>query len=158
MPRRYCLLSLLAFSLFGLVISGGGRAQNAPGSVEQAKKEVLKVSEEIDKVVATNDADGIGPYLSEELEYTLQTGEVLGKADWQARMRSKGINMLALKHEVSHVHVFNGDTVVLTGRSESTVIFKGKLSNTPRRFTRTFIKQDGKWLMVAQHVTLFSGQ
>ncbi len=30
---------------------------------------------------------------------------------------------------------------------------KGAVSKTPRRFTRFFVKQGGKWLLVGQHVT-----
>jgi len=161
MPRRYFLiafLAFLAFSLTGIVTARASRAEDTGGSTEEIKKQVLKVSEDIDKAVGTNNPDGLSANVSDQLEYTLQSGEVLTKADWQTRLRSQKIKTLVLKHEVSHVHVYNGDTVVLTGVSHSTVMFKGKLSNTPRKFTRTFVKQDGTWMLVAQHVTLVSGE
>jgi hypothetical protein len=158
MPRRHFWITLLALSLVGLAIPRASRAEDTPASVEQAKKEVLMVSGQIDKAVGANDAEGLGANVSDQLEYTLQSGEVLSKADWQARLRSKKIKTIVLEHEVSHVHVYNGDTVVLTGVSHSTVMFKGKLSNTPRKFTRTFVKQGGTWMLVAQHVTLVSAE
>ena len=158
MRRIYFSAVVLALTLVSLGTSKMLRADDKSGGEEQIKQEVLKVSGEIDDAVGTNNATGLDAHVSDQLEYTLQSGEVLSKADWQARLGSKKIKTLVLKHEVSHVHVYNGDTVVLTGISHSTVVFKGKLSNTPRKFTRTFVKQNGTWMLVAQHVTLVSGE
>jgi hypothetical protein len=156
MSRIHLGVLLLMFAVIGWVAPRTSMAADTPETTEQIKQEVLRVSNEIDKAVATNDGDGLAANVSDELEYTQQTGVVLSKAEWQARMRSKKINTVVLKHDVSHVHIFNGDTVVLTGVSHSKVIFNGKVSNTPRKFTRTFVKQNGKWMLVAQHVTLVS--
>jgi hypothetical protein len=156
MPRKtYLAIFILAFSFASLVASKILAADTSESN-EQIKQEITRVSNEIDKAVGTNDAEGLATNVSDELEYTLQTGEVITKAEWQARVRNQKINMLSIDHKISHIHVFNGDTAVLTGVSRSKVIFKGKVSTTPRKFTRTFVKSNGKWLMVAQHVTLVS--
>jgi len=47
---------------------------------------------------------------------------------------------------------------VLTGISHTVFEYKGSTSETPRRFTRFFVKQGGKWLLVGQHVTAFAEQ
>ena len=152
MLRRSLLLALLAMGLTGFVtLQAAGAGDTA--SDEQAKQEAIKVSNAIDQALAKDDADALAPYLSDELEYTQQTGVLLGKADWLARVRSKKIINVVLEHEIGHVHVF-GDTVILTGISHSKVIFSGKMSNDTRRFTRTFVKQGGTWLLAAQHVCI----
>jgi len=156
MPRKHVWsIALLVLVIAGLLISKSVAADTG-ASNEQIKQEVIRVSNEIDKAVAANDANGLETNISDELEYTTQTGDVLTKAEWQERTRNQKSHMLTIQHEVVHVHVFNADTAVLTGISRSKVMFNGTLSATPRKFTRTFIKQNGKWLMVAQHVTLIS--
>src|ERR1700730_4033219 len=91
------------------------------------------------------------------LEYTNQMGGVLNKAQWLARVRSGKQRSISIKLDVDHVHVF-GNTVVVTGTSRSKVTFNGKLSDSPRRSTRVFVKQDGVWKLAVQHVTLIATQ
>ena len=155
--RKLILLALPAITLVGLIGSEPASAEDTPESADQARQEVIKVSNAIDQALAKDDADALAPYLSDELEYTQQTGLLLSKADWLARERSKKIVNVALKHEIGHVHVF-GNAAVLTGVSHSKVVFSGKVSNEPRRFTRTFVKQGGTWLLVAQHVCVIARQ
>lgn len=155
MLRKFVLLALSTIALVCWTSFERANAEETLESAEQAKQEVIKVSNAIDQALAKDDADALAPYLSDELEYTQQTGLLLSKADWLARERSKKIVNVALKHEIGHVHVF-GNTVILTGVSHSTVVFNGKVSNEPRRFTRTFVKQGGKWLLAAQHVCIIA--
>jgi ketosteroid isomerase-like protein len=152
MLRRFLLLTLFVLSLVGFAVAS---AADTPESVEQAKKEVLKVCEDENRAVERNDADALGLTVSDDLEYTNQMGEVLNKAQWLARIRSGKQKSVTIKLEVDHVHVF-GNTVVVTGTSRSTVIFNGKVSDAPRRSTRVFVKQDGVWKLVVQHVTLIA--
>jgi ketosteroid isomerase-like protein len=155
--RKFVWLVLPAAALVCWTGLNSPAAEETPESAEQAKQEVIKVSNAIDQALAKDDADALAPYLSDELEYTQQTGLLLSKADWLARERSKKIINVALKHEIGHVHVF-GNTVILTGVSHSKVVFDGKVSDEPRRFTRTFVKQNGKWLLAAQHVCVIAPQ
>src|ERR1700730_2184935 len=120
MLRRFLLLFVL--SLVGFTRLEVASAGDTPESVEQAKKEVLKVSENVNRAVERNDADALGPTVSDDLEYTNQMGEVLNKAQWLARVRSGKQKSVTIKLEVDHVHVF-GNTVVVTATSRSTVIF-----------------------------------
>lgn len=155
MVRRSVLLVLLAITLVCWMGFERANAEETPESVEQAKQEVIKVSNQLDEALARNDADAVSPFLSDELEYTQQSGRLLSKADWLARLRAKKIDTVVMEHEVGHLHVF-GNTVILTGVSHSKVVFSGKVSNEPRRFTRTFVRQNGKWLLAAQHVCVIT--
>ena len=51
-----------------------------------------------------------------------------------------------------HLHVAgdHNDTVVLTGFSKSTLHFEGKLSKGPRLYSFVYVKQHGRWLIVAE--------
>ena len=94
----------------------------------------------------------MGSLLSDELEYTNQFGEVLTKAQWLDNIGSEKLKHVTFDHKVANLHIY-GDAAVLTGISHTIFEYKGAVSTTPRRFTRFFVKQDGKWLLVGQHVT-----
>jgi hypothetical protein len=51
-----------------------------------------------------------------------------------------------------HLHVFgdHNDTVVLTGLSKSILRVEGKMSSGPRLNASVFVRQHGRWLMVAE--------
>src|SRR5262249_26491683 len=46
-----------------------------------------------------------------------------------------------------------GDTAVASGTSDSKVEYKGKPSGGALRFTRVYVKRDGRWLMIVSHAT-----
>ena len=48
---------------------------------------------------------------------------------------------------------FYGDTAVVAGLSDSKVTYKGQLQGGPLRFTRVYVKRDGRWIMVVSHAT-----
>jgi Domain of unknown function (DUF4440) len=152
---RSIFLLALCGGCFGASIAGsqGAIAADTPESVEQIKAEVLKVNAEVDRAVEKNDAEGLGSAVSDELEYTNQMGQVINKVEWQAHLRSGELKMITIRHQVDRMHFF-GNTVVVVGTSRSTVLFNGKISHGPRKFTRVFVKQNGAWQLVAQHVSL----
>jgi ketosteroid isomerase-like protein len=47
----------------------------------------------------------------------------------------------------------NGDTAVAAGLSDSKVEYKGKPSGGALRFTRVYMKRDGRWVMITSHAT-----
>ena len=149
------LVAILVVSFHPLVAAQPRPEQQAIES--QAKKEVLQASEAVDRAIREKNTAALAPILSDDLEYTNQFGELLSKAQWLANIRSGKLTTVTLLHEVAGVHVF-GDSAVLIGISHTTFVYKDKTSDTPRRFTRFFVKQDGSWQLVAQHVCVIGEQ
>ena len=147
---------LLAFAVLlscNLIMPVGAHprpAQNAGESV--SRKEVLDASEAIDRAMVDKNMSVMASLLSDELEYTNQFGEVLTKAQWLDNIGSEKLKHVTFDHKVANLHMY-GDAAVLTGISHTIFEYKGAVSKTPRRFTRFFVKQGGKWLLVGQHVT-----
>lgn len=50
------------------------------------------------------------------------------------------------------VRVF-GDTAIAAGTSESKVTINGKPQGGSLRFTRVYVRRDGRWVMIATHAT-----
>ena len=46
-----------------------------------------------------------------------------------------------------------GDTAVAAGKSESKVTINGQPQGGSLRFTRVYVKRDGRWIMIATHAT-----
>lgn len=51
------------------------------------------------------------------------------------------------------IRIFEGVTAVVTGIDILRLIFKGQDINLPFRYTRIYMKRQGKWQLIAQHVT-----
>jgi ketosteroid isomerase-like protein len=117
-----------------------------------ARKEVLETSEAVDRAMLDKNMSVMAALLSDELEYTNQFGEVLTKAQWLDNIGSEKLKHVTFDHKVANLHIY-GDAAVLTGISHTIFEYKGAVSKTPRRFTRFFVKQASKWLLVGQHVT-----
>jgi ketosteroid isomerase-like protein len=58
----------------------------------------------------------------------------------------------SVKHDDVRLHVYS-DTVVATGHSSSSVIYKGQAVSRPRRFTNVYVQQNGQWRLAVHHVT-----
>ena len=153
MVRRLIVLILFAISWVGFVELRVAAAQDSREPIEQIKKEVLAVNESVGLAIRTGDTDALGKILSDTFDYTNQTGELLGKAQMLANIRSGRLTTVAQSYSDYRLRIY-GDTVVLTGISKTSLVYKGKPSDGPRRFTRVYIKQDGQWHLVAQQVTL----
>ena len=63
MLRKVVLLGLAGITLVCLIGFERANAEETPESAEQARREVIEVSNAIDRAVAKDDADALAPYL-----------------------------------------------------------------------------------------------
>jgi ketosteroid isomerase-like protein len=153
---RILLLVLAAMLSWNLTMQAGAQPYPARDTGDAAaRREVLETSEALDRAMLDKNMSVMASFLSEELEYTNQFGEVLSKAQWLDNIGAEKLKHVSFDHKVANLHIY-GDAAVLTGISHTVFEYKGAVSETPRRFTRFFVKQDGKWLLVGQHVTAFA--
>jgi hypothetical protein len=79
-------------------------------------------------------------------------GGLLSKAQRLEDLRSGSLKFISFGRDSYSLHVY-GDTVVMTGRATSEVIYQGKVNRVPRRFTNVYIKLAGQWRLVAHQAT-----
>ena len=150
MIRRMLLLPLLAIAVVGVA-----RAQEAASSEAD---QVLKADEARNEVLQKGDADGVARYLTDDVAYANEKGEILSKNQVLDNLRSRKQKFLSFKHDDVHVTV-HGDTGIVTGRSTSVVEYQGQVSRHPRRFMNVWVKQgDGQWLLAAHAETAIAEQ
>jgi hypothetical protein len=132
-----------------------------PGKDPQTSKtEVLVLHAHFNKGLWDGDPAEVAPCLAED--YTNITerfgiGGVLNKAQRLENLTPTQESLEQREKVVqfenySHLHVFgdHSDTVVLTGLSKSILRFEGKVSSGPRLYAFVYVKQHGRWMIVAE--------
>jgi ketosteroid isomerase-like protein len=99
--------------------------------------------------------DKVKEFLSDELVWTHTSGRVDTKESQIASMESGEI--VYSRYDPSDVKAQDyGDFVVLTGKADIEVDFRGTLYPLDVRFTDGWRKKDGEWKMVFWHSTTFT--
>ena len=149
--RRTLVIAVLAFTAASIA---PGQKQSASGdqrsSVEQAIKQLdnERIQAQIgadavalDRIYA-DDFIGVGP-----------SGTVRNKAQVIADFTSGSLKFQSITTDDVQVRVY-GNTAVETGLSTMTGQDKGKTVPSDTRFTRVWVKQQGRWRLVANHYSL----
>ena len=80
-------------------------------------------------------------------------GTMNTKAEYLADLKS-GARKFDGGVEISDFSVrVYGDTAIAAGKSESKVTINGQPQGGSLRFTRVYVKRDGRWIMIATHAT-----
>jgi hypothetical protein len=80
-------------------------------------------------------------------------GTINTKAEYLADLKSGARKFFAdVKQDDFAVRVY-GDTAVAAGISDSKVEYNGKPSGGALRFTRVYVRRDGRWVMITSHAT-----
>ena len=152
MTTRILLASMLIVSLAGLL-----RAQETSANNAATIAEINKVQAQETEAIKNKDAAALCSLLADGWAYTNQMGQVIHKAQWCSEMTNGILYFRYIHHDDVKYHVF-GSTVVVTGRSTSTMVYHRKVSFGPRRFSITFVKLGGQWKICAYHVSLITNE
>ncbi|GAA5072931.1 nuclear transport factor 2 family protein [Lysobacter panacisoli] len=96
------------------------------------------------------DVDGLDRLLADDWMLTHSDGRVQYKADYLDELRTSTRRNQGIGNDDLRVRRY-GDTMVVTGTSVQSGISNGQPWSGRFRFTRTWIKRDGQWRMVASH-------
>ena len=152
--RNFSLCILLAFIALGKV-SAQGTPQTKPAKDDaNIKVEVLKLEQEREQALLRNDADWFERVFADDIDYN---GGTLTKQQIVEEIRSRQRTWQAVRHDEYRVRVY-GNTAVVTYRSGSTMVYKGKVATTLAHTTDVYVKQSGVWRAVVHHVTPIAKQ
>lgn len=141
-------------------------SEDAVGNAETEQERKLlddfyqsKVLEKLHQAILANDSAKFGNLLADQVTWTTERfgkGITLNKAEVLADLSSGILHVDTHRHE--HVRlVAIGDTVLVSGLSTSTLHYQGKVSTGPRMSLQAWTKLDGRWQMIAHHVSDISG-
>ena len=153
--KRTFVITVIALTATSIALGQKKSASKTGGStVEQAIKQVdnERIQAQIhadaaalDRIYA-DDFIGIGP-----------SGAVRTKPQVLADFSSHDLSFQSITTDEVRIRVY-GNTAVETGRTTTVGQDKGKVVPRDNRFTRVWIRRQGRWRLVANHYSTLVGQ
>jgi hypothetical protein len=134
---------LAALALSGLAVASSEAASEA---------EIARLEHVWNQAQLQGDAETLDQLASDSLLLTLPGMRVLTKAESLSVVRSG--RMKFDRYETSDVYIqMFDDAAVVTGRLQRTRVVEGASVDDDWRFTKVYLRQDGKWQIVAFHAS-----
>jgi len=125
----------------------------APAAGASPDQEIRALEKRWNEARVRADVAALDTLLAAEWTVTHGDGTVDTKAQYLADLRSGDRKFFGdVKQDDFTVRV-HGDTAIVAGISDSKVEYKGTAGGGPLRFTRVYLKRDGRWQMVVSHAT-----
>jgi len=118
-------------------------------SVEQA---VMQMEEALRAAITKSDTKAYERLVADDYVFTNQDAVVRTKAQVMSAYDSGSLKYESVKFDEIKVHPY-GDTAVLTGRSTLKGQDNGKDIGGQFRYTRVYVKRQGRWQLVATQLT-----
>jgi ketosteroid isomerase-like protein len=134
------VLTFFASSLF--VFAQGGDPAN----------EVLQTERELCTAYLKSDADAIAQGVMEDYTLTNSTGKITTRANDIEEAKKNDPKYEVFENQDMKVRV-HGDTAIVTGRTHTKGISGRKPFDSEFQFTDTFVKDGGRWRLLAGHVS-----
>lgn len=123
--------------------------------VENAEREVLRADTERNEALLRGDIEVLDRVWADDLTLTNSRGEVHGKAQRIADIRSGELTFQSYVNDDVKVRIYKA-TAVMTCRSTATYCDKGRDISHRTRVTRVYVKRKGRWRLVAQQATVIT--
>jgi ketosteroid isomerase-like protein len=121
--------------------------------MDEAEQAVREQERKYRDAVMKQDVAALGRILADDFVATSSRGEIRDKAKEIDDIKpSPDYKMEAFNLDDMSVRIF-GDTAIVTGRSTLQVAFRGNSSTSVFRYTRVYVKRNGRWQAVAQQLT-----
>ena len=118
-------------------------------SVEQA---VMQMEEDLRVAISKGDAKAYARIVGDDYVFTNPDAVMRTKAQMVSAYDSGSIKYESVKFDEIKVHPY-GDAAVVTGRSTVKGMDGGKDISGQFRYTRVYVKRQGRWQLVATQVT-----
>ena len=153
MKRMLLIATLtLAATTFALAHMSGKNANHSNQKGENVEKAVMQMEENLRAAVAKADAKEYAGIVGDNYVFTNHDAVVRTKAEMVSGYSGGTIKYDSLTFDDIKVYAY-GDTAVVTGRSTSKGQDIGKDISGTFRYTRVYVKQQGKWQLVATQST-----
>jgi ketosteroid isomerase-like protein len=140
---KYFLMVALVLLSFSIVSA----------QMNKAEKEVLAVNKAWADAQVKGDLDALDKIFHDDLIVTSGNGKLRDKKGELADQKpAPDFKTYFFNTEDVRVKVY-GKTAVVTGHAKWRINYQGKEADNERRFTCVYVKQNGRWQMVALQVT-----
>ena len=148
------------------MVKNGGRwqivaAQGTPASTEQSaasdEQTLMQIEQELNDASIKGDLSARERYLSDSYIFTNPLGTTINKSQGDADMKSGELKFESSKIDDMKVQFYGNTAVVTFGRNQKGT-FHGTDISGQYRTTHVFVKQNGRWQMVAGQSTRIATQ
>ena len=150
---------ILASTAITFLLFASARAQGREaGRLGKDEQQVLAANREWADAMVRGDVAALERLFHDELVVTSGNGTVRGKAGELDDVKpTPDIKTYFFKTEDLRVRVYD-DAAVLTGHAKWRINYKERDIDNERRFTSMYVKEKGRWRMVALQVTRLAEQ
>ncbi len=99
------------------------------------------------------DLETLDRYVADDLVYVSPLGKVQGKAEVLESFRSGTVKVERLDYDDVSVRLY-GDTAIVGYRAITRMLDHGDLIEGTTRSTAVYLRREGQWQLVSQHVCL----
>lgn len=117
------------------------------------QEEIKNIEQERNEALLKHDTATLDRMTSDDYTFINQRGELRTKAEILTGFKSGNFNYEAREISELKVRVY-GDMAVVTGRAKQKGVENTKDYSGENRFTRVYVKQNGRWISVALQVTV----
>jgi len=150
--KRHMLVAAVLVAMVSLAISEKNRASSAPNDAG-TNAQILELEKERNRAITSGDAAALERMTSDDYTFITLRGELRTKAEIVQGFKTGAFHYDSRQISDLNVRVY-GTTAVVTGRSIQKGSENGKDYSGDYRFTRVYVKQDGRWQTVALQTTL----
>ena len=153
MKRMLAVATLtMAASSLALGQMTGKKANDSNQKADSVEQAVMQMEEDLRVAISKGDAKAYGRIVGDDYVFTNQDAVMRTKAQMVSAYESGSIKYESVKFDEIKVHAY-GDTAVVTGRSRQTGQDNGKDIAGQFRYTRVYLKRQGRWQLVATQAT-----
>jgi ketosteroid isomerase-like protein len=150
-------IPVLAVSLLLLapcaVLGHAGQVQASRSAEGDEHQQIHAMEKRFNDARARADIATLASMLSDDWTVVHGDGTINTKAEYLADLRSGARKFSGDVKEDEVTIRIHGDTAVVSGLSDSKVEYNGQPGGGPLRFTRVYVKRDGRWMMIVSHAT-----
>ena len=147
----YVLALVLSVSLPASATRPKSNASTAAD--EEAVREIVDLEKQSKDAALHRDADFAERVLAEDYVAITPLGQVVGKADTIAARKTAQLRYETIDVSDMVVRMY-GNTAIVTARASVKGTELGEEFSGPYRFTRVWVRRNGKWLTVSYQATV----
>jgi ketosteroid isomerase-like protein len=143
------IIILIVLLGVGLSLTIGQTTDKTSSRNTRIEQELLKANQAYDQALVRGDAAALDRMYADEFVYTTFDGAVRDKTQQLSFTKSGDLRLESGKSDDVRIPIYE-NAAVMTGRFTAKGKFKGKNLDILERYTAVWVKQDGRWLLVAE--------
>jgi len=149
-------LLLLALALSVALPATASRPQsNPPGSrEEEIVREIIDLERQAKEAALHRDAAFSERTLADDYVAISPLGQIISKADTVAARKSAQLRYDSIDISEMVVRLYGGNTAIVTARADVKGTELGEEFSGPYRFTRVWVRRNGRWVTVSYQATV----